>query len=52
MFQVFVNGVLRYDSGVMTGTTASKNVSVSLTGATQLRLVVADAGDRRVLRPR
>ena len=45
MFQVFVGGVLRYDSGVMTGTTASQNVSVPLTGATQLRLVVTDAGD-------
>ena len=45
VFQVFVNDVLRYDSGVMTGTTASKNVSVSLTSATQLRLVVTEAGD-------
>jgi NPCBM/NEW2 domain/FG-GAP-like repeat len=45
VFQVFVDGVLRFDSGIMTGTTASRNVSVPLTGATELRLVVTDAGD-------
>jgi hypothetical protein len=45
VFQVFVDGVLRFDSGTMTGTTASRLVSVSLAGATQLRLVVTDGGD-------
>jgi hypothetical protein len=45
VFQVFVDGVLRYDSGAMTGATASRSVSVSITGANELRLVVTDAGD-------
>jgi alpha-galactosidase len=45
VFQVFVDGVVRYNSGVMTGATASNSVSVSLTGANELRLVVTDAGD-------
>ena len=46
VFQVFVDGVLRYVSGIMTGATASKSVSVSLTsGATELRSSCTDAGD-------
>lgn len=45
VFQVYVDGVLRFDSGTMTGATASRSVSVSIAGATQLRLVVTDAGD-------
>jgi glucose/arabinose dehydrogenase len=45
VFQVFVDGVLRFDSGIMTGATSSRSVSVALSGATQLRLVVTDAGD-------
>jgi hypothetical protein len=45
VFQVYVDGVLRFDSGTMTGVSASKSVSVSIAGASQLRLVVTDAGD-------
>jgi glucose/arabinose dehydrogenase len=45
VFQVLADGVLRYDSGPMTGTTASQNVSVSVTGAAELALIVTDAGD-------
>jgi glucose/arabinose dehydrogenase len=45
VFQVFVNGVLSFTSPVMTGASASSTVSVPLTGATQLRLLVTDAGD-------
>jgi hypothetical protein len=45
VFQVFVDDILRFDSGTMTGTSASQSVSVPLMGATQLRLVVTDAGD-------
>jgi chitodextrinase len=45
VFQVYVNDVLRYDSGVMTGSSASKVVSIALNGGTQLRLVVTDGGD-------
>ena len=36
VFQVLVDGVLRYASGVMTGATASKTVSVPLTGGSVL----------------
>jgi chitodextrinase len=45
VFQVFVDNVLRYTSPTLTGASASSLVSVSVTGATQLRLVVTDAGD-------
>ena len=45
VFQVLTDGVQRFDSGVMTGATASKNVSVDLSGATQLALIVTDGGD-------
>ncbi|HEY7087048.1 MAG TPA: NPCBM/NEW2 domain-containing protein, partial [Tepidisphaeraceae bacterium] len=44
-FQVFVDGVLAYDSGVVRGTDAVKQVLVNVKGAQQLRLVVGDAGD-------
>jgi lysophospholipase L1-like esterase len=45
VFRVFVDGVQRYDSGVMTGSTATKHLDVDVTGATTLRLVVDNAGD-------
>ena len=45
VFQVYVDDVLRYTSPTLTGASVSSTVSVSLTGATQLRLVVTDAGD-------
>ena len=45
VFQVLVNGVQRYDSGVMTAATAPQTVNVDLTGGTELRLVVTTAGD-------
>jgi hypothetical protein len=45
VFQVWTDGVKKYESGVMTGTTASASVNVSLTGTTELRLVVTDGGD-------
>jgi hypothetical protein len=45
VFQVLVDGVQRYDSGVMTGATPSQSVSVSLTGASALALIVTDGGD-------
>ena len=48
MFQVLVDGVQRYDSGVMTATTASKTVSVSVTGGSELRLLVTAGGDGSV----
>lgn len=45
VFQVWTDGVKRFDSGVMTGATATRSVYVSLAGASQLTLVVTDGGD-------
>ncbi len=44
-FQVFADGVLLFDSGAMTGATATGAVAVDVTGRAELRLVVADLGD-------
>ncbi|MFK7604229.1 NPCBM/NEW2 domain-containing protein [Deinococcus sp. SM5_A1] len=44
-FQVFLDGVKKYDSGEMTGASASKKANVNLMGARELRLVVTDAGN-------
>jgi hypothetical protein len=45
VFQVWLDGVKAYDSGTMTGTTATKEVNVTTTGKNQLQLVVTVAGD-------
>ena len=45
VFQVYADATKVYDSGTMTGATATKSVDVSIAGATQLRLVVTNAGD-------
>jgi hypothetical protein len=45
VFQVFVDGKKRFDSGVMRETDAPKPVRVSVKRADELRLVVTDAGD-------
>ncbi len=45
VFQVLVDGVARYTSGVMTGATPPESVLVSLAGAVEVALVVTDAGD-------
>ncbi|WP_420596856.1 NPCBM/NEW2 domain-containing protein [Deinococcus sp.] len=45
VFQVFLDGVKAYDSGVMRGSSATKQVDVPINGQQQLRLVVTDAGD-------
>jgi alpha-galactosidase len=44
-FQVWTDGVLRYDSGVMTAASAARGVFVDTTGTSQLALVVTDGGD-------
>jgi hypothetical protein len=44
-FQVFADGVMVYDSGVMTPTSATQSISLDMTGVQQLRLHVGDAGD-------
>lgn len=45
VFQVFADGTKLYDSGVMTGSSATKNVNVNISGRKTLKLVVTDAGD-------
>lgn len=45
VFQVLVDGDLRFDSGIMTDSDPPKPVNVSLQGARELRLVSGDAGD-------
>lgn len=44
-FQVLVDGVVKFDSGLMRRGESAKRVSVDFSGAQQLRLVVADGGD-------
>jgi hypothetical protein len=45
VFQVLVDGVKRFDSGTMTGVSATKPVVVNVAGANQLVLKVTDAGN-------
>lgn len=45
IFRVSADGVLLYDSGVVTGAMAAKTVSISVAGKQQLKLVVTDAAD-------
>jgi len=44
-FQVWADGVKIYDSGVMTGASATQSVNVSVAGRQQLKLIVLDGGD-------
>jgi hypothetical protein len=44
-FEVYTDGAKVYDSGVMTGSSASKDVSVNVSGKGELRLVVTTASD-------
>ena len=48
IFQVFTNGSATpvYDSGVMTGSTATKSVNVNVTGVNELRLYVSSNGSK------
>ncbi len=45
IFQVWADNVKRYDSGLMTGSTATKGVNVNILGAQELKLVVTNGGD-------
>ncbi|MFB9994579.1 NPCBM/NEW2 domain-containing protein [Deinococcus oregonensis] len=45
VFQVYGDGVKLYDSGVLTGNSATKRVNVGVAGRQELRLVVTDAGN-------
>jgi glucose/arabinose dehydrogenase len=45
-FQIYVDNVLKYDSGTMTGASATQSTpAIDLIGASTLRLVVTDAGN-------
>lgn len=44
-FEVYVDGVKQFDSGVMTSTMPQKFVEVSLAGAKELKLVVTNGGN-------
>ena len=45
VFQVYVGRSKAFDSGLMTGASATKAVDVAVSGASQLRLVVTNGGD-------
>jgi acyl-CoA thioesterase I len=45
IFRVFVDGVNRYDSGLMTGSTATRSFNIDVTGGSTLRLLVTNGGD-------
>ncbi len=45
VFQVWADGQKLYDSGVMTGDTPTKAVSVRVAGKRRLQLIVTDGGD-------
>ncbi|HEX6705970.1 MAG TPA: PQQ-dependent sugar dehydrogenase [Albitalea sp.] len=45
VFQLFLDGVKAFDSGIARGADLRKPVSVSVAGKQQMRLVVTDAGD-------
>jgi len=45
VFEVYAGATKMYDSGTMSGTSATQSIDVSISGATQLRLVVTGAGN-------
>ncbi|WP_088888904.1 NPCBM/NEW2 domain-containing protein [Leptolyngbya ohadii] len=45
VFQVWADGVLLFDSGVMTGNSATQTVDVNISGRQTLELIVTNAGD-------
>ena len=45
VFQVYLDGVKAYDSGKVTGASATKKVDLDIAGKEELRLVVTDSGD-------
>ncbi|MBB5232817.1 NPCBM/NEW2 domain-containing protein [Deinococcus budaensis] len=45
VFQVYLDGVKAYDSGVMKGKDAARRVDLDISGKGELRLVVTDAGN-------
>jgi lysophospholipase L1-like esterase len=45
VFQILVDGVLKYDSGTVRGTDAIKSINLDITAAQQITLLVQNAGD-------
>ena len=45
VFQVFLDGVMVFTSGTMTGASPTQSIDLNVTGKTTLRLVVADGGN-------
>ena len=45
VFEVYLDGTLAYSSGVMNGSTATKNINISVAGKNELKLVITDGGD-------
>jgi len=45
VFQVYADGTLLFDSGLMTSASPTKAVNVSVSGKNELRLLVTDGGD-------
>ena len=45
VFQVFLDGTERYNSGTMTGATPTKTITLDVSGKNTLKLVVSDNGD-------
>jgi hypothetical protein len=45
VFQVWADGTKIFDSGTMTGSTATKNVNVNVAGKKELKLIVTDGGN-------
>jgi parallel beta-helix repeat protein len=45
VFQVLADGVKRFDSGVMSGASPSRNVTVDIGGVKELALIVSNGGD-------
>ena len=45
VFQALAGATKLYDSGVMTGTTATKSIDVAVSAGAEIRLVVTDGGD-------
>ncbi len=45
VFQVWGDGIKLYDSGLMTGSSATKSVNLNITGVNSLKLVVTNGGD-------
>lgn len=48
VFQVWLDGVKAFDSGLMHGSDLRKSVNVSVAGKNELRLVVTDGGDGNI----